>query len=178
MSWPPNMHTENPQFVFIVHLGGQYRKWTVRVSLQKWKSKDTAFHTYRKHCVRQREFKWWLLNFIYVYVKFYTKCCWYSNHKKIRERNHLLDLCTDGRMLLQHILNKQEINVWTLFSGHWAGKIGDFYNYDNEFPVLQKQRIFWPAELQFAFQNKVSIQSLKSGPLKLFFHFIFHVEHY
>jgi hypothetical protein len=62
--------------------------------------------------------------------------------QKNRERNHLLDLCVDGRMLLQHILNKQEINVWTLFIRHWARKIGGYYNYDNEFSVLLTQRIF------------------------------------
>jgi hypothetical protein len=50
--------------------------------------------------------------------------------QKIGERNHLLDLCLDGRKLLQHILNKQEINVLTLFTGYLGGKIGGCYNYD------------------------------------------------
>jgi hypothetical protein len=44
--------------------------------------------------------------------------------QQIGKRNHLLDLCVDDRMLLRHILNKPEINMWTLFTGHWAAKIG------------------------------------------------------
>jgi hypothetical protein len=48
--------------------------------------------------------------------------------QKIGKRNHLFDLFVDGRMLLQHILIKKEINVWTLFTGHWAGKIVVYYN--------------------------------------------------
>jgi hypothetical protein len=42
----PISHTENPQFVFIAHLSGQYRKWTDRVSFKIANQKKQRFiHT-------------------------------------------------------------------------------------------------------------------------------------
>jgi len=37
---------------------------------------------------------------------------WLEN---LKERNHLEDLCIDGKMELEWILGKQDENVWTEF---------------------------------------------------------------